>query len=762
LGTAACCGPRFTIARMFTGQPCRGTLGAALIALAAASSLSARPLPTTGPARAQAGAPAQAPAASRVDSGRLLKDLGTLAAPEMEGRLTGTAGNKRAQALILERFRALKLQPVNGSFEQKFSFTSNQGANTRFPDATNLFAIVPGTVARDRYVVVSAHYDHLGVKDRAIYHGADDNASGVAVLLAVARWFSARPPRVSLLLVAFDGEEEGLEGAKAFIAHPPVAIDRIDAIVNMDMVGRGDKNVIYVAGTTPYPALKPIVQEAAKGRTIEVRFGHDRPGVAEEDWTQSSDHGPFHTAHVPFLYFGVEDHADYHQPTDTADKIPRAFYAEAAELVLATVQRLTETLPTARGGRVTPEEQAVVTAVDAANPQALALLERVVNINSGSMNFAGVRAVGEVFRGELDALGFTTRWIDGAPFNRAGHLVGERRGSGRRVLLIGHLDTVFEPDSPFQRFQRIDERTARGPGIIDMKGGDVVMIHALKALHAVKALDRLHVTVVMTGDEELTGEPLSAARAALIDAAKQAEVAIGFEDGPGDPRTAVIARRGTTGWQLRVKAKAAHSSQVFREDIGAGAIYEAARILTGFRETLAAEPHLTFNPGVMLGGTSVDLDTALARGTAAGKENVIAEQAVVMGDLRALTPDQFERAKERMLKIAAASLPHSHATLTFEDGYPPLAPTAGNERLLALYDQASRDVGAGPVTAVDPDRAGAADVSFAAGHVKRILDGIGLMGHGDHTPEETADLSTLPSQTKRAALLLYRLGTGAE
>jgi glutamate carboxypeptidase len=329
------------------------------------------------------------------------------------------------------------------------------------------------------------------------------------------------------------------------------------------------------------------------------------------------------------------------------------------------------------------------------------------------------------------------------------------------MLLIGHLDTVFEPDSPFQRFQRIDDRSARGPGIIDMKGGDVVMIHALKALNAARVLDRLRLTVVMTGDEELTGEPLAVARAALIEAAKNADVAIGFENGPGDPKTAVIARRGTTGWQLQVKARPAHSSQIFRADIGSGAIYEAARILNAFRETLAGEPHLTFNPGVILGGTAVALDPALARGTAAGKENVIAEQAMVIGDLRTLSREQLETAKQRMLKIAAASLPHAASTLTFDEGYPPLGPTAGNERMLALYDQASRDVGAGPVTAVNPDRAGAADVSFAAGHVKMILDGIGLMGQNDHTPQETADLSTLPSQTKRAALLLYRLANGA-
>jgi glutamate carboxypeptidase len=280
-------------------------------------------------------------------------------------------------------------------------------------------------------------------------------------------------------------------------------------------------------------------------------------------------------------------------------------------------------------------------------------------------------------------------------------------------------------------------------------------------LKAAGALDALQLRVVLTGDEELTGEPLSAARQALVSEAKRADIAIGFENGPGDPRTAVIARRGTTGWVLRVKAKPAHSSQIFREDIGAGAIYEAARILQAFRETLGGEPHLTFNPGVILGGTAADLDVALARGTASGKENVIAAQAVVMGDLRALSAAQFDSATARMREIVAKSLPHAESTLTFDEGYPPLAPGPGNERLLALYDQASRDVGAGPVGPVNPDRAGAADVSFAAGHVKMVLDGIGLMGHSDHTPQETADLATLPSQTKRAAILLHRLGQGA-
>jgi glutamate carboxypeptidase len=411
----------------------------------------------------------------------------------------------------------------------------------------------------------------------------------------------------------------------------------------------------------------------------------------------------------------------------------------------------------AQGGSLAPEERAMASFIDARDGEALALLERVVNINSGTMNLAGVREVGRVFRAELDALGFQTRWVDGARFRRAGHLVADHPGAGPRILLIGHLDTVFEADSPFQKMERIDGRYGRGPGIIDMKGGNVVMIQALKALQSIGALKAMNLVVVMTGDEELTGEPLSAAREALVAAAKGADIAIGFEDGPGDPKTAVIARRGTTGWQLRVKGKPAHSSQIFRADIGAGAIYEAARILTAFRETLAGEPHLTFNPGVMLGGTSVGFDAAQSRGTAFGKENVIAEHAVVAGDLRTLSAGQLEKAQKAMTAIVAASLPHTEATLTFDEGYPPLAPTDGNRKLLALYDRASQDVGAGAVAAVDPDRAGAADVSFVAGEVPMILDGVGLMGHSDHTPQETADLATLPSQTKRAAVFLYRL-----
>lgn len=409
---------------------------------------------------------------------------------------------------------------------------------------------------------------------------------------------------------------------------------------------------------------------------------------------------------------------------------------------------------------LTPDERPLAGYIDAHNHEALALLERVVNINSGTQNFEGVREVGRAFRTELDALGFTTRWVDGTAFKRAGHLVADHPGTGPRILLIGHLDTVFEKDSPFQRFERLDERTARGPGIIDMKGGNVVMIGALKALHAAGELKTMNVVVVMTGDEEDSGDPLSAAREALVAAAKGADLAIGFENGPGDPKLAVTARRGTTGWAVRVKGTPAHSSQIFRDDIGYGAVYEMARILNSFREKMAGEAHLTFNPGVLLGGTTVDFDPVQLRGSAFGKTNVIAEHAVASGDLRALSREQFEKARKTMTDIVGTSLPRTSATITFDEGYPPMAPTEGNAKLLAMYDQASRDLGFGSVTAVSPDRAGAADVSFVAGDVKTIIDGVGLMGRDDHTVKETADLTTLPSQTKRMAVLLHRIVKG--
>ena len=416
----------------------------------------------------------------------------------------------------------------------------------------------------------------------------------------------------------------------------------------------------------------------------------------------------------------------------------------------------------APGAGVDATEQAIARAVEARSPDALTLLERIVNINSGTMNFAGVREVGAVLRTELDALGFTTRWVDGAPFGRAGHLVAERSGTGPRLLLIGHLDTVFEPSSPFQRFERLSDTAARGPGIIDMKGGDVIIVTALAALQQAGALDRMSVTVVMNGDEEHPGEPLAVARRALTDAATGAVAAIGFEDGDGDPGTANVARRGASAWTLRTTGTPAHSSQIFREDVGPGAIFEAARVLEAFRVRLAGQPYLTFNPGVVLGGTAVALDAPQNQGRASGKTNVVAKEMVVQGDLRPLSPEQLAGARAVMREIVARPLPHTTSAIEFDDGYPPMAPTAGNRQLLARYDAVSRDLGLGPVVAADPLKAGAADVSFVAALVPMALDGVGLAGRDDHTDKETADLRMLPALTKRAALLLYRLSRDAE
>jgi glutamate carboxypeptidase len=417
------------------------------------------------------------------------------------------------------------------------------------------------------------------------------------------------------------------------------------------------------------------------------------------------------------------------------------------------------TPPSCRAQGLSSAERRIVLAVDAGLPAALELLERTVNINSGTHNHAGVRAVAEVLGREFSTLGFTTRWVDGAPWGRAGHLIAERqgRGQGPRVLLIGHLDTVFELDSPFQRFQRLGSDSARGPGVIDMKGGNVVMWLALRALREAGLLDSLQVMAVFSGDEEDSGRPIELARRDLSAAADWADVALGFENGPPDPHVAVIARRGSSSWLLRTSGIPSHSSQLFTAQVGSGAIFEMARILAQFHDSLSSDPPLTFNPGVALGGTSIAFDAVQNRGTAFGKTNVVAESAVVAGDLRALTPEQLARAKATMQRIASRNYPKTTAQLTFDDSYPPFAPSPGNRQLLTLLDRASRDAGLPSVVAVDPARAGAADISFVAGRVEMAIDGLGLKGSSDHTAEETADLRMLPVQAKRAALLLWRL-----
>lgn len=406
-----------------------------------------------------------------------------------------------------------------------------------------------------------------------------------------------------------------------------------------------------------------------------------------------------------------------------------------------------------------PREQDIVDAVDARHGQAVALLRASAEINSGTMNLEGVRQVGEMLADEFRDIGFTTEWVDGSAFNRAGHLVASGGSEGPRVLLIGHLDTVFPADASFQAWTELEDGRVRAPGITDMKGGNVIMLEALRALQQAGVLDGLQVRAVLTGDEEDRGRPLNVANKALEDAARWADYAIGFEDGDGDTATAVVARRGSSSWQLSTRGRPAHSSQIFCEDIGDGAAFEMARILNAWREALSAEENLTFNPGLVMAGTDIRHDKDNTRGEAFGKGNVIAQTAVATGGIRALSPQQLERAVAVMREIASSNLNGTQAEFVFDPGYPPMPPTDANQGLLALYSGASEALGLGQVRAVNPRLAGAADVSFTAPYVRAALDGIGMMGSGGHTVDEAADLNTLLTQSQRAALFLYRLSS---
>jgi len=405
--------------------------------------------------------------------------------------------------------------------------------------------------------------------------------------------------------------------------------------------------------------------------------------------------------------------------------------------------------------QLSPVEQRIRSYLQQHQAGEIALLAKSVDIKSQTLNLAGVRAVGQLFARRLSALGFRTRWVPmPASMHRAGHLVAERTGkSGKRLLLIGHLDTVVEADS--LKFARIDSVTARGAGSSDMKGGDVVIIQALAALNSVGALADKTITVVMTGDEEAAGDPLSVARAPLIDAAKHSDIALAFEG--GNPHDATVARRGASSWLLTVHGRGAHSAGIFGRGGGYGAIFEAARIVDAFRTQLAGQQYLTFNPSVIVGGTDVTYDSTTVSGSVKSKLNIIASNVTVSGDLRFLSEAQKDSTRERMRAIATHdNLAGTSAEIAFADEYPAMAPTPANEAVLAVYDSASRALGYGPVTPLDPGRRGAGDISFVAPMITG-LDGLGALGSGSHTPAERVDLGTLPMQTERAAILMYRL-----
>ncbi|GAB3447857.1 M20/M25/M40 family metallo-hydrolase [Massilia solisilvae] len=413
----------------------------------------------------------------------------------------------------------------------------------------------------------------------------------------------------------------------------------------------------------------------------------------------------------------------------------------------------------AAAAELSPVEQRIVAEIKAHSPQALDLLRQAASINSGTLNLKGVRDVGAVFRRQFDELGFRTEWIEMPPeMGRAGHLVATRSGSqGKRLLLLGHLDTVFEPDSKVPTWQPESAEVVRGQGVSDMKGGDVAIIEALRALKQVGALDNTTISVMFTGDEEEAGNPKEISRRDMVALAKRSDIALGYEgmvgDRNGQPR-ATVGRRATASFELEVKGRQGHSSSVFGGG-GYGAVYEAARILDGFRQQVV-EPGLTFNPGVILGGTEVAFDEANSRGSAFGKTNVIANTVTVKGDLRYLDYGQRDRAQARMREIVTQSLPGASASISFRDSYPPMAVTPGNLKLLDAYSQASSDAGLGSVGAVPPEARGAGDIQFVAPLVDS-LDGLGASGAGAHSPEERLDVGSIERAAIRSAILIYRL-----
>lgn len=411
---------------------------------------------------------------------------------------------------------------------------------------------------------------------------------------------------------------------------------------------------------------------------------------------------------------------------------------------------------------LTDPEKRMVATVEANEGRDVALLERLVNQNSGSRNIVGVKAVADLVRPEFEALGFTVKWLPMEQTGRAGHLVATHIGKAgaRRLLLIGHLDTVFEADSPFQTFTRKGQ-FASGPGVADDKGGMVAMLAALRAMASAGTLKQANIVAYLTGDEEDAGDPQSAARADLIAEGKKADVALDFEGlardiGPDGKLIDMgsIARRSAYSWTIEVTAKSGHSSGVFGAD-GDGAIYALSRMLAAIRAEVP-EPNLTLNVGMIAGGAEAALAADQAHVSATGKTNIIPAKAIARGDLRTLSPEQNTRAQEKMAAIVARAFPGATGKILFEDGYPPMAPTDANRALLARLNEVNAALGLPAMPPLDPLKRGAGDISFVAADVPGLV-GLGPASKGDHTPAETVDLASLSLQAKRAALLMSRL-----
>ena len=431
-------------------------------------------------------------------------------------------------------------------------------------------------------------------------------------------------------------------------------------------------------------------------------------------------------------------------------------------LTMTAVAVLAATAAGPAQAALSAQERKIVAAAAAEQPWAIRTLEELVNVNSGTLNLPGVTRVGEMVRPQFESLGFTVTWKPMAEAGRAGHLIAthEGRSGTRRILLIGHLDTVFEPDSPFQRFVRQGD-FANGPGVSDDKGGVVVMLAALRAMQAAGALRDANIEAVLTGDEEEAGAPLSIARADLVAAGRRADVALDFEglliiDGHD---MGSVARRSAGSYVITTHGVTAHSSGIFSGDVGDGAVFELARILAAFRAELP-EPNLTFNIGVVAGGASAAFTADGNGASATGKTNIIPGVAVANGDYRCLTDEQAERVRHRMEAIVARHAPQTTAEIAFHDSYPPMAPTAGNLALLERLNAVNADLGLAAMPALDPLKRGAGDISFVARDVDGLA-GLGTASEGDHTPQETVDLRSIDRQSTRAALLMARLSREA-
>ena len=405
-----------------------------------------------------------------------------------------------------------------------------------------------------------------------------------------------------------------------------------------------------------------------------------------------------------------------------------------------------------------PEKKMIAT-IDSENPRSIALLEKLVNVNSGSNNFAGVTKVGGLMRAELEPLGFTVAWAPMKDANRAGHIIATHKGNGRgkKLLLIAHLDTVFEPDSPFQTWE-IKGNKGIGPGAGDDKGGMIVMLAALRAMKAAGTLRAADIEIVLTGDEESTGDPIAIARRDLIAAGRRADVALDYEglareDGKDMGST---ARRSSSSWVIKATGRTGHSSGIFSASAGYGAIYELVRILDRFRQELA-ETNLTYNVGLIAGGATETTDADGIRMSATGKTNIIPAVAEARGDMRTLSDEQAARTRSRMQAIVAEHLPGTSAELSFpRDGYPAMAPTSGNRAILAALNGVNADMGLREMPELDPLKRGAGDISFVAKDVDSYV-GMGPYSTGDHAPGEAVDLASIPLQAKRAAILMSRL-----